>query len=77
MGYRAAVRTLQEYTLRVQVLEESKNCYRVKYMGFHANGAAVGYTTWVKKTSVKLDQAEDTQVKPGPTRDDIRLPYKD
>lgn len=69
--------TFTEHTLRVEVLGETLRKYQVKYLGFHANGAAVGYVTWVKKDKVALDVAEPTQVQPGPPREDIRLPYKD
>ncbi len=63
---------LEKQTLRVEIVDERRNQWRVKYLGFHASGAALGSLHWVLKSNVKLDKAE-----PSVVRDDIRSPYKD
>lgn len=68
-------RTYVEYTMRVTVVNEKANKYQVKYLGFHASGAAVGSLHWVRKDKVKLDEPE--AVKPTPPAHEVRLPYKD
>lgn len=62
-------------TMRVEVVDETQRKYRVKYNGFHANGARPGTLAWVGKEKVKLDAEEP----PTPTapRGEVRLPYKD
>lgn len=61
-------------TLRVEVVEETKTSYRVKYLGLHANGAAVGSLHWVRKDKVRIDGEDAVQA---PAARNIRLPYKD
>lgn len=68
---RFPVLQLSRFTLRVEVLDEKKNRYKVRFMQFHADGRKPNTVAWVKKSSVELDKVE-----PAPTIE-IRLPYKD
>lgn len=63
-------------TLRVEVVGEFPNHYRVKYLGFHASGAKPGTFHTVRKDKVVLDAPEEPR-KFAPRVTDIRLPYKD
>lgn len=63
--------TLKGYSLRVEVIGETAKSYRVRYLGFHANGAPPGTVTWVALRKVKID---GEAFKP---TFDIRKPYKD
>jgi len=67
------------FMLRVEVLAELPKTYKVKYLGFHANGAPPGTITNVRKRSVTL---EGVAIKPAPEPRQydpelIRKPYKD
>lgn len=77
--YNGGVRTYVEHSMRIEVVDERANKYRIKYNGFHANGVAIGSLHWVRKDKVRLD--EGNGLKPmalyvNEARD-IRLPYKD
>lgn len=73
--YNGGVRTYVEYEMRVTVVNQRANKYQVKYLGFHASGAAVNSLHWVRKDKVRLDTPEPIIITP-PARD-IRLPYID
>ena len=64
---------LERYSVRVEVLAEvltrTTLYYRVRLMGYHADGRGPGTVMRVKASSVKLDR-------PGPAIS-VRLPYAD
>lgn len=66
---------LSHFTLRVEVLEEKMQStlrYKVRFLQFHADKRGPNTVTWVKASSVKLDDAAPA----APLRE-VRLPYKD
>ena len=83
--YVSGIRTYVEHSMRVAVVAEKGNRYRVKYLGFHANGSLVNSLHWVRKDSVRLDNTKvdpaKVIVRPPLWIDDlgreIRSPYKD
>ena len=70
------------HKMRVEVLKATQRKYYVRYMGLHANGAAVNSLHWVKQSKVFLDDPAaivPRETQPAAPREvgDIRLPYKD
>jgi len=61
--------------MRVEVHDESKNCYYVKYLEPKAGENNAGSFHWVGKDKVVLDAPAPIVIHP-PVKD-IRLPYKD
>lgn len=51
-------KVLQDAQLAVEVLGYTDTQYKVKYLGFHANGAPVGHVTFVRKDRVAVDDVE-------------------
>lgn len=51
-------KVLQDAQLAVEVLGYTDTQYKVKYLGFHANGAPVGHVTFVRKDRVAVDDAD-------------------
>lgn len=72
-------RTYTPYAMRVEVVTEKGNRYQVKYLGQHANGAAIGSLHWVRKDKVKLDSPVQEAAAPcaKPLPENYRLPYND
>lgn len=79
--YNSGVRTYVEYQMRVQIVDERANKWKVKYLGQHASGAAIGTLHNVRKDKVRLDHPTIVNEVTAPTftapRDNVRLPYKD
>lgn len=73
--YAHASRAYQQFEMRVEVVGARANKWQVKYLGFHASGAAVNSLHWVRKDKVKLDEPEAAA--PSHMPENIRLPYKD
>jgi hypothetical protein len=46
--------TYTRHTLPVEVVRETALSYLVKYLSYHQNGNGPGYTTWVRRSKVKL-----------------------
>lgn len=44
-------------SVNVEVLGRTGTQYKVKYLGFHANGAPVGHVTFVRMDRVTVDHA--------------------
>lgn len=59
--------------MRVEIVGERSNRYRVKYLGLHANGAAFGTLHWVRKDKVHEDSPPPAEV----VEREGWLPYKD
>lgn len=53
--YTGGVRQYVEYQMRVQIVDERANKWKVKYLGQHASGAAIGTLHNVRKDKVRLD----------------------
>lgn len=70
---RYPVLQLSRFSLRVEVLEEKNGRYKVRFMEYHADQRPPNTVTWVKATSVKLDEG----VQDKPQRAVSWLPYKD
>lgn len=82
--YTGGVRTYVEYQMRVQIVDERANKWKVKYLGQHASGAAIGTLHNVRKDKVRLDvpgAINGISVHSLAPQDrpqiNIRLPYKD
>lgn len=76
--YSHASRAYQQFEMRVEIVTERGNRYRIKYLGFHANGAAVNSLHWVRKDKVKLDHPVVIAEVLAPTyTQEVRMPYKD
>lgn len=82
-------KVLQDAQMAVEVLGYTDTQYKVKYLGFHANGAPVGHVTFVRKDRVVISRevpatellalprvSKPKKVKKVVTRD-AWLPYKD
>lgn len=74
IAYVDGARVLLKHSMRVAILAEHSTQYKVKYLGFHASGAAVNSLHWVAKKNVRLDAP---QLTPAKDLQNIRLPYKD
>lgn len=48
-------KVLQDAQLNVEILGYTDTQYKIKYLGFHANGAPVGHVTFVRKDRVAVD----------------------
>lgn len=57
-------RVMKEDSVNVEVLAHTETQYKVKYLGFHANGAPVGHITFVRKDRVLVDHAEAERTLP-------------
>jgi len=57
-------KVLQDAQLAVEVLGYTDTQYKVKYLGFHANGAPVGHVTFVRKDRVAVDDTEVRRLLP-------------
>lgn len=67
----------EPHTLRVKLLAQTATQYKVSYQGFHANGAAVGYETFVRKDRIVVDHAQAARELPhcgGPIK--VKKPVK-
>ena len=62
---------LTAFTLRVEILEERGERYRVRFMQYHADGRGPNTTSLVLKKNVIADDVAPREVPP------LRLPYKD
>lgn len=65
-------REFTNHKMRVEVLEEKGNRYRVRYKEHHARTQDINTAHWVRKDKVKIDG----EVKPAQQLE-LRLPYKD
>jgi len=66
-------RVLKTHKIRVEIIEEKGNRYRVRYMEYHANGDAPNSLHWVGKDKVTVSGPPVIN----PVREGVRLPYKD
>lgn len=78
-------KVFERASVNVELLAQTATQYKVKYLGFHANGAPVGHITFVRKDRVTVDHGEAARTlqhikrekKPKPKGGPNWLPYKD
>lgn len=75
--YDTGGRVYNTFTMRVEIVGAKGNRHHIRYLGQHANGAALNSLHWVRKDKVAIDGEPVVQSAMRKLLDTPRLPYKD